>query len=204
LFRRERSEAAATPERKTFTADETRAYVDGFADTVVAPGLTARDLFDKHVTWHRLVQQFEGLADDWHYGGRIVLVGDAAVQMTSAAGMGLNCGLQNAVALANAVDGLLRREQGGNPSAEALDAAFAEYQAVRQGESRAVVDMSKQVLSGNTWDGWSAWLFAEYMVPYVFGLRKLIDMASNQIVSKGRVLDCVDKESRSGKVPWAN
>ena len=72
----------------------------------------------------------------WYYG-RIVLAGDSCAQMTAAAGMGVNNGIQSAIVLVNKLHEALSNNS--DPDTETLERAFEEYQSIRREESRAIV-----------------------------------------------------------------
>ncbi|RYP25852.1 hypothetical protein DL767_008243 [Monosporascus sp. MG133] len=209
LFRRVQGQP--TPFRHSFSAEETEAYKAAFADVHLAPGVKAREILyadPGHLVWTRLVQQPEGMARRW-YHGRIVLVGDAALQITSAAGLGLNAALQSAVLLANGLHAVLPGAGAvtgpdPNPDLQTLTRVFAEYEEACRKESGAVADLSGRVIRGNTWESWSVWLMSEHLIPLLFGDRKWIGVAGREMVSKGRTLDCGKKTERSGSIPWTN
>ncbi|RYP61694.1 hypothetical protein DL771_010045 [Monosporascus sp. 5C6A] len=209
LFRRVQGQPTAI--RRSFSAEETEAYKAAFADVHVAPGVKARDILYGDpglLGWTRLVQQPEGMARRW-YHGRIVLVGDAALQVTSVAGLGFNAGLQSAVLLANGLHAVLPGADADagldpNPDLQTLTRVFAEYEEARRKESVAVADLSGKMMRGNTWESWSLWLVTEYLIPRLFGDRKLMEAAGRGMVSKGKTLDCGKKTERSGSIPWAN
>lgn len=185
---------------RRFTADETDAYRKEFANIKATPDLCWADVFE-YVDWSRLVVQPEGETKQWFHGGRIVLVGDSAIQMTSNAGMGYNDSLQSAVFLVNSLCGLLREEA--VPSEQSLTRIFAEYQKERQPQSSTAKMMSAWIARGNTWTSWSTKLFVEFVIPHVIGGKRYITMAGKSVVSKGRTLDGVSKEWKTGKIPWA-
>ncbi|RYP76556.1 hypothetical protein DL769_003615 [Monosporascus sp. CRB-8-3] len=209
LFRRVQGQP--TPIRRSFSAEETEAYKAAFADVHVAPRVKAREILypDPGLRgWTRLVQQPEGMARRWHHG-RIVLLGDAALQVTPVAGLGFNAALQLAVLLANGLHAVLPGAGAGagpepNPDLQTLMRVFAKYEEVGRKELVAVADISGKMMRGNTWESWSAWLMTEHLIPRLFGYRKLMGVLGRDIASKGRTLDYGKKTERSGFIPWAN
>ncbi|RYP15025.1 hypothetical protein DL765_005969 [Monosporascus sp. GIB2] len=209
LFRRVQGQP--TPIRHSFSAEETEEYKAAFADVYLAPGVKAREVLYAEpglLGWTRLVQQPEGMARRWHHG-RIVLVGDAALQITSVAGLGFNAGLQSAVLLANGLRAVLPGIGTGagphpNPDLKTLTRVFAEYEEIRRKESVTVADISAKMMRGNTWESWGMWLMTEHLMPRLLGDRKLMGVFGRDMVSKGRTLDCGKKTVRSGSIPWAN
>ncbi|HEY4555866.1 MAG TPA: NAD(P)/FAD-dependent oxidoreductase [Lysobacter sp.] len=69
--------------------------------------------------------------DRWHLGGRAVLLGDAAHAMVPFHGQGMNCAFEDCVALADHLDRAPSRE-----------AAFAQFQAERLPNARAIQQMA--------------------------------------------------------------
>ncbi|KAK7748253.1 hypothetical protein SLS62_008805 [Diatrype stigma] len=155
-------------------------------------------------TWLRLVQQPEGFATRWQLGGRIVLVGDSAIQVTSAAGLGLNVSLQSAVLLVNKLHATVSEAKDGHPDTKALERALGEYEATGRSESAAAAAMSGRMIRGNVWETWSSWFAAEWLVPWVFGYRNVMRKAGRDIASRGRTLNCGRKTERQGSIPWVN
>lgn len=229
LFRRVRPNP--TCERRTcFTEEETEAYKATFVDIHVTPTVTAGQLFSyrsassggpgkedngggdgKPKLWTRLVQQPEGLAERWHYGSRIALLGDAAMQVTSTAGLGFNASLQSGVFLANKLRAALVNSStdtlahsSSDLGEEALGRVLAEYEEVRRTESELVRDMSARMIRGNTWDGWTAWFTTEWLVPWVVGDHAMIRLLSQNVISKGRTLGCGNRTEKVGSMPWDN
>lgn len=70
--------------------------------------------------------------DRWHIDGRAVLVGDAAHAIAPFHGQGMNCGFQDAVALADLLAGCGRDTAG----------AFAQFQQVRKPNADAIAAMT--------------------------------------------------------------
>ena len=228
LFRRVRP--SPTRERRArFTEEEIEAYKATFVDVHITPKVTAGQLLSYRSIrsggageeasggdgqprlWARLVQQPEGLAQWWRYGARVALLGDAAMQVTSTAGLGFNTSLQSGVFLANKlraalVDSSTDAVAHGcfNLGEEALERVLTEYEEVRRMESEAVRDMSARMIRGNTWDGWTAWLATEWLIPWVFGDRVMIRLLSKNVIAKGRTLDCGSRTDKVGTMPWDN
>lgn len=212
--------------RPFFTAAETAAYEAEFANLHVAPKVTAGELLTRAhelerkqnqkkkteqgeeqpypQTWIRLVQQPEGFASRWRLGGRIALLGDAAMQVTSAAGLGLNVSLQSAVLLANKLHAAASEATDGSPDVRTLERVLGEYETVRQAESALVVDASARMIRGNVWESWGAWFATEWLVPWVLGDRNMMAKVGREMVSFGRTPDCGRRTERQGSIPWAN
>ncbi|KAI1333589.1 FAD/NAD(P)-binding domain-containing protein [Xylariaceae sp. FL0016] len=188
-----------------YSEAETRAFVEDVGDVMVMPGLTARELW-RHCRWTRLVDQYEGLAGRWHWGGRVVLVGDSAAQMTSAAGLGYNNALQSAVVLVNKIHGVVVGSEGeagkGMSRVAAMERALAEYEALRREESKVICDMSASMVRGNLWESWVRWFLGEWLMPKLVRDETLLWMLGRRMISKGRILNFAKTESKQGAMPW--
>ncbi|KAI8623980.1 FAD/NAD(P)-binding domain-containing protein [Xylariaceae sp. FL1651] len=187
-----------TDTKKEYSEEEVAEFVKAFADVSVAPNLTFKELY-ANCEWTKLVNQHEGLTKHWYFG-RVALAGDSCAQMTAAAGMGVNNGLQSAIALVNKLHEVLGENS--DPSTDTLEQAFEEYQNVRREESRAICGMAAQVIRINTWDSWIGWLMGEIIVPMLVGDEKLITKLGTNLVSKMRKLDFIQRDLKSGKIPW--
>ncbi|KAI1859313.1 uncharacterized protein JN550_012122 [Neoarthrinium moseri] len=193
LFRKIHS---PTNERRRYTQEETRDFMQAFANVSVAPNLKAKDLLAK-CTWSRLVNQEEGLMKIWHYD-RVVLVGDSVHKMTSNAGMGLNCALQSSVLLMNELQKISTQA---DLDVEAFGKVFATYGETRFREVQPVYDMSAKVVRTTTWSTWGLWFLDQYVVPLI-GLRRVIGSISQTVIRRGRLLNYVTREGRQGTLPW--
>ncbi|CAJ2500733.1 Uu.00g035860.m01.CDS01 [Anthostomella pinea] len=196
LFRRL---PGSTSKRKEYSDEEVAEFVEAFADVVVMPNLKFKDLWPR-CQWTRLVNQHEGLMEHW-YHDRIVLLGDSAVQMTSAGGMGLNNALQSAVYLVNKLHEVVQSNS--NPAKGTLTRALADYQDTRREESRRMCNMSYRYIRANTWESWLTWFLVECVFPTVFGLEKTFRKFGETFISRTRVLSFVKMDDRTGAIPWA-
>lgn len=66
----------------------------------MVPGLRFRDFYSTRYS-SGMTLLHEEMMPNWTYGGRVVLVGDAAHNVTTNLGFGLNCGIDDVVTLAN-------------------------------------------------------------------------------------------------------
>ena len=190
----------ATPnsDRKSFNADEKAQFFNDLGHIYVSPGLKIKDV-QQHCTWTQLVQQSEGLIKKWHHQ-RIVLCGESVVQMTSFAGMGFNTALQSAVFLVNGLQAILRSSS--TPSSSDLASLFTEYQRTCYKETKEVSTQSAAYIRLRSWSSWPMGLVNTYVVPLFLGEEKMIEQIGKNIVSKGRVLNCVTTELKHGQIPW--
>ncbi|KAK7914000.1 6-hydroxynicotinate 3-monooxygenase [Apiospora marii] len=143
------------------TIDASDAAVAPWLDTRVAAatGLTFRDLWQTRAAAGG-ANLDEGVVRMWHWG-RTVLVGDAAHKVLPNQGMGANGGFEGAASLVNQLTALLRHEP--DPNA----AAFAAYQAERQGVMGAYRGMARDELAGWTREGGRRWTRCVRRIPMV-------------------------------------
>lgn len=189
-----------TTESPRFTPDEMEAHAARIADLVVHHGGTRfRDIWARK-NWAHLANIEEGLIRHWHWH-RIVLIGDAVNKQAPQAAMGLNTGLQNAVALANHMAQLLQDQS--QPSLSAIQQTLTAFQKDREGFTSK--DCRTAALTART-AGWhSAPLkFADlHILPHVGGDVTLLRWVLSPQMKKGVVLDYVDENNRKdGKLEW--
>lgn len=191
--------------RKKYSEDEVAEFVEAFSDVKVMPNLSFAELYENS-TWTRLMNQNEGLVKHW-YHGRVVLAGDSCAVMTAAAGMGVNNGIQSAVALVNKLHEVVvlsSSDTSSKTETEMLERAFEEYQNTRRAESQAICDISARMIRVNTWDTYLSWFLGDFVFPWLMPDNKLIPKISNDLVRGMRKFDFIDAELKSGKVPWTN
>ncbi|KAI3324574.1 FAD/NAD(P)-binding domain-containing protein [Xylariaceae sp. AK1471] len=186
-------------EKKKYSEDEVAEFVEAFSDVSVMPNLTFKELY-KNCEWTKLINQPEGLLKHWYFG-RVVLAGDSAAQMTAAAGMGVNNGLQSAIALVNKLHEAL--SENADPDTETLERAFEEYQNARREESRFICDMAARMIRMNTWDSYVGWFMGEYLLPWMISDEKMLTKFGMEKIQNMRKLDFIQADLKSGKIPWA-
>ncbi|KAI1115728.1 FAD/NAD(P)-binding domain-containing protein [Nemania sp. NC0429] len=186
--------------RHTYSEAEVAEFVQAFSDVVVMPGLTFAEVY-KNSEWTRLVNQHEGLFEHWHHGGRVVLAGDSCSVMTSAAGLGVNNGIQSAVVLVNKLHELLSKDP--DPDAKALSAAFDEYQGIRREESRMLCDAAAKMIRINTWDSCLSRFLGDVVLPWLIPDEKLIARFGTDVVRAMHKFDFIPGGLNVGKIPWS-
>jgi 2-polyprenyl-6-methoxyphenol hydroxylase-like FAD-dependent oxidoreductase len=110
--------------------DPSVAFVQDVLDTRGPGGITVTE-----VTWGSRFRIHHRVADTYR-AGRILLAGDAAHVHSPAGGQGMNLGIQDAVALADALTAVL----GGGP-----DSLLDDYSATRRPIARQVVELTDRL-----------------------------------------------------------
>jgi 2-polyprenyl-6-methoxyphenol hydroxylase-like FAD-dependent oxidoreductase len=184
--------------KKRYSEEEVAEFVEAFSDVSVMPNLTFKELYENS-EWTRLVNQHEGLLKHWYFG-RVVLAGDSSAQMTSAAGLGVNNGIQSGVTLVNKLHDVLSKNA--NPDATTLGQAFEEYQDVRREQSRAICGVAANMIRVNTWDTYKNWFLGDVVMPALISPKTMMDRAGTMIISAAPKFDFIERELNSGKIPW--
>lgn len=168
----------------------------------VGPGVTFGDLWRARRSG-AMVDFEEGVADAWHHGGRVVLLGDAAHKFTPNSGLGLNAAWQDAVELTNGLRAaLLLRGPGARPDAAGLERVFAAYQGRREGYARDALRASAMHTRVSAHAG-LLYSSVDWLVS-VFGADAwALGTVFGPFISKGVVLDFApEKHFSQGKLPW--
>lgn len=170
---------------------------------------TLRDAFENRIE-AGLVSLEEGVVQNWSWGSRVVLAGDAAHAFTPSTAAGCNNGILDIVALANELHAALgnaRAEAGTQdavPTADRIEAAFRAYQETRRDAVVEICEDASNTTSLTTWGTWAhrsldryglAWRVVQgYMV------KQAVSGAANM-----PVFEYVAGEERlTGKTPWVN
>lgn len=182
-----------------YSEEDKQAFAKEVADIHVTETLTFKDIWDK-TYWSYASGLEEGLAERW-YGDRVVLVGDTVHKMTPNIGLGLNSGWQSAALLTNKLRQLLQKNP--EPSTEALNSIFREYQGTRMKDASDMVDMSGLYTRVVAWNN-PVWKFADqYVTKYIGGDCMLLDLLMIPMVKKGLTLDFVNEDNfKSGTTAW--
>ncbi|CAH0047420.1 unnamed protein product [Clonostachys solani] len=184
----------------SYTAEQMEEFAEALFDMAVAPGVTLGEIWpDFHKHTARLVNQNEGFTKHWHTG-RVVITGDASVCTSSVNGLGVNCGLHSAVALANQLQKAVS-SLAGNPSTESLREAFARYQHIRGGELQAIYNQAYSSMRQLTWDSWKDWFIDRFLRRWI-GSDFLVRKYLNPLICKGQILSYVPFEDVPAPLPW--
>ncbi|KAI1740318.1 hypothetical protein F4680DRAFT_458673 [Xylaria scruposa] len=186
--------------KKEYNKEEVAEFVEAFSDVMVMPKLSFPELY-RNCEWTKLVNLHEGLTKHWYYS-RIVLAGDSCAQMTTAAGMGVNNGIQSAVVLVNKLHEAVSNNS--NPDKETLERVFGEYQNIRREESRGICDIAEKMLRVNTWDSYVSWFLGDVVFPWMMPDDKIMTKVGNDLVRNMQKFDFIQADLKSGKIPWAD
>lgn len=181
--------------------EEKEAFAAEVGDTYVAPGVQFKDIWSEQ-TWSYASGLEEGIADKW-YSERVVLVGDTVHKMTPNVGLGLNSGWQSAVVLTNKLRALLAKNA--EPSTEALNQLFKDYQGIRKKNASDMASVSGLYTRVVAWNN-PVWKFADqYVTKHIGGDCKLLDLLLVPLVKQGYTLDFLSEDNfRSGRVAWSH
>lgn len=184
-----------------YTEEEKEAFAAEVGEMYVAPTVQFKDIWSEQ-TWSYASGLEEGIADKW-YGERVVLVGDTVHKMTPNVGLGLNSGWQSAVILTNGLRRLLANNP--EPSIEALNQLFKDYQGIRKKNASDMTSVSGLYTRVVAWNN-AVWKFVDqYVTKHVGGDCKLLDLLLVPLVKQGYTLDFLNEDNfKSGTVAWSH
>lgn len=195
----------ASGERTRYTEADMEAFAAKHAEMPVGDRARFRDLF-RHRTGAGMADLEEGVLKQWS-GGRVVLAGDSAHKYTPNAGLGLNNGIQDAVALVNELHRCVESVgRGSAPGQEEITAAFRRYQEARWAKTQSDYEMSAHTTRLCAWPSTLYWFFDQYVmgsIPYVNQLLSKFSVSPN--IADGLCLDFVEgEEPFQGLMPWVH
>lgn len=198
---------APTQARRDYTAADMEQYAQQFAEMHVTDTVQFKAVWPRR-TNAGMSDLYEGTVAHWHHG-RVVLAGDAAFKVTPNIGWGYNSGAHSAVALTNALHGLLHARDNPAPTTRQLAEAFEQYGRERREDLDMVQTLSAFTTRQHAWPatsgGWVYWLVEKLMnlIPSIETF--LITKIATKVQRTGRVLDFVrfgEDPCKSATVPW--
>lgn len=193
---------------RRYTAEDEAAFVAKWRHLPLVEGGSIT-LGDAHAVRLQsgLVNLEEGVVKHWSYGGRIVLVGDAAHKFTPSTGAGCNNGIIDVVVLANTLYQVFSSAEAsgsGGPSGGDLEAAFSEYQRRREGTVTANCSLSGNATAMATW---SSFLF-KFLDLYVFSstwVQQFFVNRNADAIARSPVFSYIEgQEELVGRIPWTH
>jgi len=185
-----------------YSPDDVVQFAANFAELPTSLGQSVGDMFARRIN-AGMTDLDEGIVEHW-YSGRMVLVGDACHKMTPNAGIGFNSGVQDAVVLCNNLQQLLKDSSASNPYADAVTAAFENYQSTREAAARKDVSFSMHLTRIQAWANLTYRLLAQWILPYAYVQRLLARYVCSGY-SKAEVISYVPADDLfSGSLPWYN
>lgn len=168
---------APTRERRRYTEEDKRAFIDRHGDKYMAPGYTLKQILEHNTGEVGLISLEEGMLESWTWD-RVVLVGDAVRKVEPHAGAGFNSGLADIITVADKLYALFTQKDDGsgaaaNPSTSDLERVFREYQAERLQLMPTVDKLCRRRARQVTWTSWKYRLYATWALPHVPGLLTL-------------------------------
>lgn len=189
-----------TNDRATYTAEDISDFAAQFADYHITEKLKVGDVFD--ATTAGMSNLDEGIVRKWSHG-RIVLVGDACHKFTPNAGLGLNSGIQDVVAVCNRITRLVRASPGGIPDTTSLTSIFDDYRVARQSLLQADYSRSAAMTRMHAWANVWYRLVSRYVMASSFVEILLLKYIVPSQLRQALVLDYVPAEEPfSGSVSW--
>lgn len=193
-------------ERVSYTTADIEAFAAKHGDLPVGDRLKLKDVLSRKLSDIGMANLEEGVLEHWS-GCRIVLAGDACHKYTPNAGLGLNDGVQDIVALVNELHRCVESVGlGTSPSQDELAGVFKRYEGLRKGLAQADFDTSAYATRLCAWPNTVYWLIDQYVMGFIPSLNELMmKYKVSPKISKALCLDFVESEEPfQGKLPWAH
>lgn len=199
----ERIETGPTTERARYSAADEEALIDRWGHLPISrAGLTVRDAYTTREQ-AGMVNLEEGVVEHWSFGGRVVLVGDAAHKFTPSTGAGCNNGIADIAVLVSQLRLAVEAAEATAPSARQLGAAFDAYQTSRFAAVESGCSGASNATATATW-GSHILKFVDRHVLASRTLQNFFMSRAAPSIAKAPVLDYLETKDQSGKVPWVH
>ncbi|KAH8645770.1 hypothetical protein BX600DRAFT_421339 [Xylariales sp. PMI_506] len=159
-----------------------------------------------------LVSLEEGVVDHWSWGGRVVLVGDAAHKFTPSTGAGCNNGIVDVVALANELHAAFIEAAAAAsssssataavPTRDQVAAAFEAYQRERYGPVVEGCERAGQMTAMATWHTGTLWFLDRWVMGFHAVQRYFSDKGAAKVARTPVFNYFAGEERLAGAVPW--
>ncbi|KAH7155359.1 hypothetical protein B0J13DRAFT_618815 [Dactylonectria estremocensis] len=188
----------ASKDRNRYDTKSMESFAHTFAQWSVTETLKVKDVLDggPDTVIVGMTDLEEGVAKRIAWGGRIVLVGDAAHKFTPNAGAGFNNGVQDVASLYNQLESLR------DLNANSIQTAFEMYQQERQVALERDFRRSAGATRLSAWETWSDFLLARFF--YSIGaVQRYYSDRNSEAMTEGLVLNSVAAdEPFLGKLAW--
>lgn len=193
-----------TRERVSYTEKDLEACVEEFADFHVTGDLKVKDVWATRLT-AGMSNLDEGVVNNWTWGGRSVLAGDAAHKFTPNSGEGFNNGIADLVRLLNG----LKSAQSSLAAAPAekqmalLAGTLAAYETERRAEIQGEIKRAAAMTRMHAWANPLYYFGSRYIMSSLCIQWLVLQTLVKWNISSGRVLDFVKAdEPFQGAVQW--
>ncbi|CAM1510760.1 Fc.00g082730.m01.CDS01 [Cosmosporella sp. VM-42] len=191
----------STNKRHAYTDKDIEDFAAKFANYPVNENLKVKDVSSMRLTWGMSDLQ-EGIAKHWSWG-RIVLAGDACHKFTPNAGLGLNNGIQDIVALCNALYKAVNSSTTGQPGQATLTRIFEDYREKRSKPLRKDYEQSALITRLQAWANGFYYFISRFILSRNFIVNIIATHMSSPQIKAGLVLDYVRAiDLPKGKISW--
>lgn len=192
-----------TRESRMYTRRDMDNYAENLENLPMTDKLSVRDVYAASHSCG-MSDLVEGLSKTWSWN-RTVLIGDAVNAQTPVLGLGFNSGVQDVVALTNALQRVVLQRDGEEVETEVIQKVFEDYEALRRRDASYSFQKSARETRLHAWNTKASRLLDRYIIPATRSSRKIYDGTIGLIVSRGLSLDFAEeKDPQDGRLPWVN
>lgn len=192
-----------TKEHIRYADEDVSEFGHRFAEYPINETLKVKDVFSKRLAVG-MANLEEGLVKQWNWG-RVVLMGDACHKFTPYAGLGLNNGIQDVVALCNGLQKAITESQTDHVGITTLTELFQKYQTDRLKALRAHVFVSTLLPRANSGANILYFVLARYILPLKCFEYIILNYVVSRFIRRGLVLEYVSvEEPFETQVQWVH
>ncbi|KAF7533174.1 hypothetical protein G7054_g7321 [Neopestalotiopsis clavispora] len=173
-----------TRERHSYSEKEIEEFAAGFVDYSITDTLKVEYALENRMT-SGMANLEEGVLKHWSFG-RIALAGDACHKFTPNAGLGLNNGIQDVVALCNRLQDA--QSKGSLGDSVTLSNMFKDYQTERIDLVKDDEKRSAHITRFHAWADRIHYFIARFVLPIQFFQKLLLKHVTRKAASTAMVL----------------
>lgn len=139
-------------------------FANSIQDAIIKPGVQFKHIWEARDTY-TLVALEEAQLKRWSWG-RIACVGDGVHKTTPNMGVGGNCAIETAAAIANEINEMVSKAEKGKVTFDTIKERLGNFQKIREQRITAILNASNGLTRIHALNSLKDKIMAFYILPY--------------------------------------